>query len=112
MMFKGDKVSAKSPQDLQTMRQGGKKLGEVKSALRQAVKVGVNAELVEELAVKLIEKKGGTPSFKKVPGYSWATCVNVNEGLVHGIPKKEIVFKRGDVVSVDVGVGVGVGVSV
>jgi methionyl aminopeptidase len=30
--------------------------------------------------------------------------VNVNKGLVHGIPKKEVVFKKGDVVSVDVGI--------
>jgi methionyl aminopeptidase len=39
-----------------------------------------------------------------VPGYHWTTCVNINEGVVHGIPKKEIVFERGDVVSVDIGV--------
>ena len=102
-MFKGDKVSAKSPGELEIMTRGGKLLGEVKADLRQAVKVGKSAEDIEKLAVKLIGQKGGTPSFKAVPGYSWATCVNVNEGLVHGIPKREIVFKEGDVVSVDVG---------
>ncbi len=40
----------------------------------------------------------------KVPGYSWATCINVNKGLVHGIPTSGVVFKKGDLVSVDVGV--------
>ena len=102
-MFKGDKVPAKSPEELEVMISGGKLLGEVKAALRDAVKVGVIALNVEELAVKLIEQKGGEPSFKGVPGYSWATCINVNEGLVHGIPKREVVFKKGDIVSVDVG---------
>ncbi|MCX6705492.1 MAG: type I methionyl aminopeptidase, partial [Candidatus Woesebacteria bacterium] len=57
-----------------------------------------------QLAVELIEKEEAEASFKKVPGYYWATCVNVNAGLVHGIPKKEIVFKKGDIVSVDLGV--------
>ena len=39
-----------------------------------------------------------------VPGYKWSTCVNVNEGLVHGIPKDSVVFSEGDVVSVDMGI--------
>jgi Xaa-Pro aminopeptidase len=59
---------------------------------------------IEKLACELIKKEGAEPSFKKVPGYSWATCISVNEGLVHGIPTKELVFKDGDLVSVDVGI--------
>ncbi len=86
------------------MAEGGKKLGRVKSALREAVKEGVKASEIEDLAVKLIEAEGAEASFKKVPRYYWATCVNVNEGLVHGIPSKNVVFKKGDVISVDVGI--------
>lgn len=85
------------------MAEGGKKLARVKNSLIEAVKVDVSSWDIEVLANKLIEKSGGEPSFKKVPNYSWATCVNVNEGLVHGIPKKETIFKNGDLVSVDVG---------
>lgn len=85
------------------MSEGGKRLSEVKQALKKKVRIGNSAWDVEEAAVKLIKKSGGTASFKMVPNYSWATCVNVNEGVVHGIPKKETVFNKGDVVSVDVG---------
>src|SRR3972149_9605768 len=100
-------LSIKTDAELAIMAEGGKKLGEVKKKLREKVAAGVSAWEIEELAVKLIEKAHGEPSFKKVPNYSWATCVNVNEGLVHGIPKREIVFKEGDVVSVDVGMKYG-----
>jgi len=59
-------------------------------------------ESLEELAQKRIREEGGLPSFEMVPGYHWATCININEGVVHGIPEgREI--KKGDVVSVDVG---------
>lgn len=85
------------------MAEGGKKLAKVRSRLAAAVKEGVSAEDIEELADKLIAESGGKPSFKMVPGYSWATCINVDEGVVHGIPKKEIVFKKGDLVSIDLG---------
>lgn len=97
-------IKIKTPQDLKIMAEGGIKLGRVKKALGQAVKAGVTAKEIEELAQKLIKEEGAEPSFTKVPNYYWATCVNVNEGLVHGIPTKETVFRDGDIVKIDVGV--------
>ncbi len=97
------KIIIKTPEEINVMKDGGEKLTRVKSAVKKAVKPGVGADEIEKLANGLIEKEGGRASFMMVPKYSWATCVNVNEGVVHGIPKKEIVFKKGDIVSVDVG---------
>jgi len=85
------------------MAEGGKKLARVKKALASAVATGVTSLDIENLAVKLIKEEGAEGSFNKVPGYSWATCVNVNEGLVHGIPSRDVVFKDGDLISIDVG---------
>jgi methionyl aminopeptidase len=98
-----NKIFVKSPGDIQKMAEGGKKLSKIKKALKKAVCLGATAGEIEELAASLIKKEEGKPSFMMVPNYKWATCINVNEGLVHGIPKPEIVFKKGDVVSVDVG---------
>lgn len=96
-------ITIKTPEELKIMEEGGKKLSFVKHALMDMVKVGVSAADLEEKAVSLMEQSGGKPSFMMVPGYSWATCVNINSGLVHGIPHKSIVFKKADVVSVDLG---------
>jgi methionyl aminopeptidase len=96
-------IKIKTPKEIQIMIEGGKKLARVKKALALAVAAGVTSLDIENLAVKLIKEEGAEGSFSKVPGYSWATCVNVNEGLVHGIPSKNVVFKDGDVVSIDVG---------
>ena len=98
-----DKFYTKSKEEIETMAECGQKLAMVKKALFEKVVEGVSSWEIEETAVKLIEEEGVEASFKKVPGYLWATCVNINAGLVHGIPKKEIIFKKGDVVSVDFG---------
>jgi methionyl aminopeptidase len=98
-----DKMQLKTKEELEIMLEGGRKLGRVKHALARMVKVGVSAWEIEEAANKLIEAEGAEVSFKKVPRYHWATCINVNDGIVHGIPKKETIFKKGDIVSVDVG---------
>jgi methionyl aminopeptidase len=96
-------IPIKSKREIEIMQEGGKMLSEVKHNLMSLVKEGVSALDVDKEAEKQILKMGGKPSFKMVPGYNWTTCININDGVVHGIPKKEIVFKNGDVVSVDVG---------
>jgi methionyl aminopeptidase len=97
-------IRIKTPEEIQIMAEGGVKLGRVKKAIALAVKADVRASEIEELAVKLIKEEGAEASFKKVPKYHWATCININEGLVHGIPVSSVVFKKGDLVSIDVGV--------
>jgi len=96
-------IKIKTPQEIEIMAEAGKKLSRVKNTLKEAVKPGVSAMDIEMLAQKLIKEEGAEGSFDKVPGYHWMTCINVNEGLVHGIPTKALVFKKGDVVSIDVG---------
>lgn len=92
----------KSEDEIQIMTEGGKRLGEILTKLMEEVKVGVVPLQIDTLAKKLIQEVGGTPSFMTVRDYKWATCINVNDVVVHGIPTNEP-FKEGDVVGVDVG---------
>ncbi len=83
-----------------------KKAGEISSsALKKVlneVKPGVTLSDLDALAEKEILAKGAEPAFKRVPDYDYATCINVNEGLVHGIPNN-YALKSGDIVSIDLG---------
>ncbi len=81
--------------------QGGRLLAEVKQQLVNSAKPGTDLESIEALATKLLNQTGGQPSFKMVPGYHWSTCININSGIVHGIPKGTL--KSGDLVTIDVG---------
>lgn len=103
MRKKTDRIITKTPDEIKIMTEGGKRLGRIKKRLAKMIKPGVSAQEVDGWAEKLIKRAEGQPSFKMVPGYSWATCVNVNDGIVHGIPDKKIVFKKGDIVSLDLG---------
>lgn len=84
------------------MAEGGKRLGHIKLLLAEAVKVGVTPLEIDALADKLIREGGDKANFKGVDGYRYATCINVNAGIVHGIPTSKP-FKDGDVVKVDIG---------
>ncbi len=87
---------------LEIMRVGGQKLSQILNELAAMAKPGVNLLKIERKAWLLIEKSGGYPSFAKVPGYNFATCLNVNDGLVHGIPQ-DYILKEGDLLNIDIG---------
>ncbi len=85
------------------MREGGKITAEVLAKVLAETKVGTTTLELNNLAEKLILAAGGKPSFKGFQEYPFATCININEGVVHGIPTKRK-LKEGDIVTVDLGV--------
>ncbi|PIS17979.1 type I methionyl aminopeptidase [Candidatus Collierbacteria bacterium CG17_big_fil_post_rev_8_21_14_2_50_45_7] len=89
---------------IEAMKIGGAMLGRVRQALYTFTTVGVTPKAIEFKARQLIKAEGGELSFTKVPTYRWATCININDGIVHGIPESTIPLKDGDLVTVDVGV--------
>lgn len=85
------------------MREAGKIGALALKTCLDAVKPGITTLELDQLAEKLILEKGAEPGFKKVKDYSFTTCININEGIVHGIPN-DYVIKEGDLVSIDLGV--------
>jgi methionyl aminopeptidase len=96
-------VDIKTKEEIEIMRAGGKILAETLWEVMDFIKPGVSEKEVDALADRLIVEKGGEPGFKKVEGYSYATCISTNDVVVHGIPSN-YVFKDGDIVGVDCGV--------
>lgn len=95
-------IDSKTPQEVAGMARGGKKLGTILQELLRFAQPGVSLLAIEELASKRISESGGTASFQSVDGYKWATCLCVNDVVVHGIPTNYII-KEQDVLTIDIG---------
>jgi methionyl aminopeptidase len=95
-------IYIKSPQEVKIMQEGGKITTEALKIAIAAVKPGVRTIDIDKVAFTAITSLGGEPSFMKVDGYKFTTCININSGLVHGLPN-EYVIKSGDLVKVDIG---------
>ncbi len=96
-------VKVKNKQELELMKRSGQIAGQALKLAMDSIRVGVSGLEVDEIVKAEIYRLGGDLSYKTVPGYKWATCVTVNEQVVHGIPT-ERKFKEGDLVSVDLAV--------
>jgi methionyl aminopeptidase len=95
-------VTPRSENELKLMRKSGQITAKALKRVLSEIKPGVNLLHLEAVAVEEITKNGGKLSFPTVEGYRWATCLTVNDELVHGIPR-DIQLKDGDIVSVDIG---------
>ena len=68
-----------------------------------AVEPGISTEEINRIAHNFIVKNGAIPTFKGYNGYPAATCISINDEVIHGIPSKKRIIKAGDIVSIDVG---------
>lgn len=68
-----------------------------------AVEPGVSTEEINRIAHNFIVKNGAIPTFKGYSGYPAATCISINDEVIHGIPNKKRIIRAGDIVSIDVG---------
>lgn len=89
--------------ELKLMRESGRISAAALKKSLDSVKPGVSELEVDKVAREEIYKLGGDLSYKTVPGYKFATCITVNEQVVHGIPTDRK-FARDDLVSVDLAV--------
>jgi methionyl aminopeptidase len=93
----------KSNEEVEIMRHSARLVGQAIAEVAKAIKPGISTHELDLIAEKFILANGGVPSFKNYKGYPFATCISVNDAVVHGFPNKTP-LKEGDIVSVDVGV--------
>jgi methionyl aminopeptidase len=95
-------IKIKSKEQIELMREGGRITAGALKAVLAAVRVGVTTEKLDKVAEDFIFEAGGEPAFKRVPNYDFSTCLNLNEGVVHGLPSQRK-LKEGDILTVDLG---------
>ncbi len=96
-------MKSRNKYELSLMRKSGGIAAQALKKALDAIEVGVSELAVDKIAERTIYKLGGDLSYKSVPGYKHATCITVNEQVVHGIPT-ERKFEAGDLVSLDLAV--------
>lgn len=97
-------MRAKTPEEIEIMRVGGKKLARILNELSEMVQPGVSGVEISEAALEKAKKESMQPVLIGFQGYTNIMCISVNEAIVHGIPTKKP-FKAGDIVKLDLTLG-------
>jgi methionyl aminopeptidase len=98
-------IVLRSKREITKMRAAGLLVWEAHQCAGQLVKPGVTTRELDAVVDRLFAQRHAEPLFKGVPGpipFPAATCISVNEEIVHGIPgDREL--REGDIVSLDTG---------
>jgi methionyl aminopeptidase len=101
-------MTLKTPEEIEIMAEGGRRLAEVIRELKQSVRAGMTTLELDTFAFALIKEAGAKPAFlhyrpygaKKA--YPFTLCASINDVVVHGQPSSYVI-KDGDLVKLDLG---------
>ncbi len=96
-------IALRTEREIEILRKANQIVADVLVAIAEKVTPGVTTAQLDALGERLIREKGGIPSFLGYRGYPNATCISVDEVIVHGIPGPRRI-EEGQIVSIDVGV--------
>lgn len=102
------KASIKNEKEIELLRVAGKRLAHILDEVSQMIEPGVSVDALDKRVEELIREGGDTPALlgyqpwgSKRP-FPAATCISINEEVVHGIPNENPrVIEDGDIVSLD-----------
>ena len=94
-------ITLKSPREIKEMAVSGAILAGMHVGLRDIIKPGVSSWEVEKFARKYFKEHDAIPEEIGFEGYKYATCVSVNDEICHAFPRKNLIFKEGDLVKID-----------
>lgn len=101
-------ITIKSKEEIEILRECGKRLAFILQEVGKAVKPGVSTAELNNIANNLAKEKGDIPSTLNYKpkgarrAYPASICVSINDEIVHGIPNENPrILKEGDIVSLD-----------
>lgn len=101
---------AKTPEEIAKMKASADIAVAALQAMKGAIESGERSLVeLDRLAESTILSLGGNPAFKNYTppkhfeSYKWATCLSVNEEVVHGIPTDRRKLEDGDIIGLDCG---------
>jgi methionyl aminopeptidase len=98
-------IVLRSKREIAKMRKAGLLVWEAHQRAGQLIRPGVTTRELDAVVDQLFAQHHAEPLFKGVPGpvpFPTATCISVNEEIVHGIPGDRELCE-GDIVSLDTG---------
>ncbi len=96
-------IQYKSKEEIEIMRHSCLLVGKAHAEAAKILKAGITTLEINALVETFILDNGGLPSFKNYNGFPYATCISMNEAVVHGFPGTHL-LKDGDIISLDIGV--------
>lgn len=96
-------IQLKTPDQIGKLREANLVVADVLEHLEAAAKPGVSTWELDQLAARRLKQLKADSAFLGYRGYPAVLCTSVNHVVVHGIPRRDVVLRDGDILSIDFG---------
>jgi methionyl aminopeptidase len=96
-------IHYKTPAEVELMRDSARLVSKTLTEAAKVLKPGMTTRQLDKLIGDFIRANDAIPSFLNYRGYPFASCISVNDVVVHGFPNDQE-LREGDIISVDIGV--------
>jgi methionyl aminopeptidase len=96
-------IQLKTTDQIAKLREANLIVNDVLDQLEAAAAPGMSTWELDQIAHKRLKQLKAESAFLGYRGYPAVLCTSVNEVIVHGIPRKDVVLKDGDILSIDFG---------
>lgn len=101
-------VKLKTLEDIKKIKKANEIIARLyEDVIPKYIKPGISTWEIDAICEDYIRSQGAIPGTKgydigwPYPPYPAATCISINEKVVHGIPSKTEILKEGDILSLD-----------
>jgi len=95
-------IHLKNNYEIEKLYRAGQVVKNTLFLLEESIKPGITTLDLDYIAEEYIKSEKCIPGFKGLYGYPSTLCVSVDDEVVHGLPKKEL-LKEGQIIGIDVG---------
>jgi methionyl aminopeptidase len=95
-------IIIKTEQELQKIREAGRRLAPIVENVKQILAPGISTLDIDAWIERELEKVDLVSQSKGYRGYQHASCISLNTEIVHGVPSAKKKLHEGDLVTIDV----------
>ena len=95
-------IYIKSLKEIDKIEKSNIIIAEALKFIEKFLEPGIDTKTIDSEIENFILNKKAKPAFKGLYGFPAATCISINEEVVHGIPGKRK-LQNGDIVGIDIG---------
>ncbi|TDG94160.1 type I methionyl aminopeptidase [Cardinium endosymbiont of Culicoides punctatus] len=96
-------INIRTGSEIALLRQAGHIVALCHSKLKEIIRPGISGIELDTIVEETIRSNDAIPIFKGYRSFPNATCISINDGVIHGIPTSAL-LEEGDIISIDIGV--------
>ena len=96
-------ISIKTEKEIELMRVACEITASTLDEISKYIKPGISTLSLDKIAKEYIISRGAKPTFLRYSGFPNSICTSIDDVVVHGIPRNDVILQEGQIIGIDVG---------